>query len=161
MHRMDGFSLMELMIVLVVAGIIFAMGLPAFSSYQNSLALKQVRTCLLEDLRSARQYAVSRRSPVFVIFGDPPTTTNITSYQIFVDKNANGVLDGSERLYRRSLPNNTKLVSVSLSPQPDTLVFDISGILWPGTNGGTLIFANHRDRRDTLQVSAAGIAYRP
>lgn len=161
MHRSDGFSLVELMIVLVVAGIIFAIGLPAFSSYQNSLALNQVRTFLLEDLRGARQYAVSRRSPVFVIFGNPPATTNITSYQIFVDKNANGVLDNNERLYRRVLPKNTNLVSVSLSPQPDTLVYDISGILWPGTNGGTLVFANQRGRQDTLQVSAAGIAYRP
>ncbi|MCC6349876.1 MAG: GspH/FimT family pseudopilin [Candidatus Eisenbacteria bacterium] len=158
---MDGFSLMELMIVLVVAGIIFAIGLPAFGSYRNSLALKQVRTNLLEDLRSARQYAVSRRSPVYVIFGNPPATTNITSYQIYVDKNANGVLDTDERLYRRNLPSTTQLLSVSVSPQPDTLVFDISGILWPGSNGGTLVFANQRGNSDTLQVSAAGIAYRP
>lgn len=161
MRRSNGFSLMELMIVLVIAGILFAIGLPAFSSYRNSLALRQVRTNLLEDLRTARQYAVSRRSPVFVIFGNPPTTTNITSYQIYVDKNANGVLDANERLYKRALPSTTKLLSVSVTPQPDTLVFDISGILWPGSNGGTLVFANQRGRSDTLQVSAAGIAYRP
>lgn len=161
MRRSDGFSLIELMIVLVVAGIVFSIGLPAFASYRNSLALNQVRTNLLQDLRSARQYAVSRRSPVFMIFGNPPVTTNITSYQIYVDKNANGSLDNGERIYQRTLPKTTKLLSVSLSPQPDTLVFDISGILWPGSNGGTLVFANQRGRRDSIQVSAAGIAYRP
>jgi prepilin-type N-terminal cleavage/methylation domain-containing protein len=160
-RRKDGFSLIELMIVLVVAGTLFGIGLPAFASYRNSLALKQVRTNLLQDLRSARQYAVSRRSPVFMIFGNPPVTTNITNYQIYVDKNANGVLDTGERIYQRTLPKSTKLVSVSLSPQPDTLVFDISGILWPGSNGGMLVFANQRGKRDSIQISAAGIAYRP
>lgn len=161
MRASDGFSLVELMIVLVVAGIVLGMGLPAFASYRNSLALKQVGTNLLEDLRGARQYAVSRRSPVYVIFGNPPVTTNITSYQIYVDRNANGALDSNERLYKRTLPKSTQLLSVSLAPQPDTLVFDISGILMPGSNGGTLVYANQRGMRDSLQVSAAGIAYRP
>lgn len=161
MCRSRGFSLIELMIVLVVAGVLFGIGLPAFSTYRNSLALRQVRGLLLQDLRNARQYAVSRRSPVYVIFGTPPTTTNITTYQIYVDKNANGVLDGTERLYRRTLPSQTRLTNVSLTPTAGTLIFDISGILWPGTNGGTLVFANQRGKRDTLQVSAAGIAYRP
>jgi len=149
------------MIVLVVAGIVFGMGLPAFSSYRSSLALKQAGTNLLEDLRQARQYAVSRRSPVYVIFGNPPVTTNITSYQIYVDRNSNGTLDGNERLYKRTLPRSTQLLSVALAPQPDTLIFDISGILMPGSNGGTLVYANQRGQRDSLQVSAAGIAYRP
>ncbi len=161
MRSVRGFSLVELMIVLVVAGLLFAIGLPAFSSYRNTLALRQVRTNLLEDLRGARQFAVSRRSRVYVVFGTPPTTTNVTSYRIFVDTNGDGVADNNERVYQRTLPRQTRLTSVSLSPTPGTLVFDISGILWPGQNGGTLVFANQRGQSDTLQVSAAGIAYRP
>lgn len=160
MRRSNGFTLMELMIVLTVAGIVLGFGLPAFGSYRNTMAMNSARQQLLQDVRSARQYAVTRRAPVYMIFGTPPATTNITSYQIHVDKNANGTVDAGERLIRRTMPRTTALARVSLSPT-DSLIFDISGILWPGTAGGTLVFRNQMDRRDTLVVSAAGIAYRP
>lgn len=160
MRRSEGFTIMELMIVLTVAGLVLGFGLPAFSSYRTTLALGSARQQLMDDIRGARQFAVTRRAPVIVIFGTPPTTTNITNYQIHVDRNANGTVDAGERLILRKMPKSTSLASVALAPT-DSLVFDISGILWPGTSGGTLIFKNERDRRDTLVVSTAGIAYRP
>ena len=155
---MDGFSLMELMIVLTVAGLVLAYGLPAFASYRNTLALRQARQQLIEDLRGARQYAVTRRAPVYVTFRLGPDSTRC--YQIHVDGNANGVVNNGERLISRALPARTNFTMVSLAPA-DSLVFDISGILWPGTSGGTLVFRNQKDNRDTLAVSTAGIAYRP
>jgi len=158
MRQGDGFTLMELLIVLTVAGLVLAIGMPAFSSYRNSLALKQARGQLMTDLRAARQFAITRRAPVIVRFRIAPDSTR--SYQIHVDSNANGVVNNGERLIRRSLPARATFASVSLTPA-DSLVYDISGILWPGTAGGTLIFRNQRDRRDTLAVSSAGIAYRP
>ena len=42
----------------------------------------------------------------------------------------------------------------------DTVTFDISGILWPGQQGGSLIMRNDKNKRDTLWVSAAGLTYR-
>lgn len=158
MRQGDGFTLMELLIVLTVAGLVLAIGMPAFSSYRNSLALRQARQQLVTDLRGARQYAITRRAPVIVKFRLAPDSTR--SYQIHVDSNANGVVNAGERLIRRSLPSRSTFASVSLTPA-DSLIYDISGILWPGTSGGTLVFRNQRDRRDTLAVSAAGIAYRP
>jgi prepilin-type N-terminal cleavage/methylation domain-containing protein len=155
---MDGFTLMELMIVLTVAGIVFAIGMPAFSSYRNTLSIQQARQQLIEDLRGARQYAVTRRAPVYVCFRLAPDSSRC--YQIHVDSNANGVVNAGERVIQRRLPSKTRFTTISLAPT-DSVVFDISGILWPGTSGGTLIFSNQRDRRDTLLVSAAGIAYRP
>jgi prepilin-type N-terminal cleavage/methylation domain-containing protein len=158
LHRMDGFSLMELMIVLTVAGIVMAFGLPAFTSYRNTLALQQARQQLIEDLRGARQYAVTRRAPVYVDFHLAPDTTRC--YQILVDSNADGQANTGERVIQRVLPGRTSFASVSLLPT-DRLVFDISGILFPGTSGGMLVFRNPKDKRDTLVVSTAGIVYRP
>ena len=120
MRRPDGFTLMELMIVLTVAGLVLGFGLPAFSSYRTTLALDAARQQLIGDMRSARQFAVTRRSPVYVTFGTPPTTTNITTYQIHVDGNANGALNAGERLIIRSMPKTTSLATVSLSPM-DTM----------------------------------------
>jgi hypothetical protein len=42
----------------------------------------------------------------------------------------------------------------------DTLKFDISGILRPGTNGGTIIVANSRNVRDTLTVTPGGMVFK-
>ena len=159
MFRSRGFTLIELMIVLVVAGIVLTIGLPAFSNYRNDLRLRQARQQLLEDVRMARQDAVTRRAPVFIRFGTSSATTGLTSYQVHIDSNGNGVYDTGERRWLRNLPASTSL-SATLAPQ-DTLGFDISGILLPGTGGGTLILLNAKNRRDTLLVSTAGIVYKP
>jgi hypothetical protein len=135
------------------------MGLPAFSSYRNDLKLRQARQMILEDVRLARQYAVTRRAPVYIRFGAPPTVTGITSYQVHIDTNGNGLVDTGERVWIRRFPATTS-VSVGLSPT-DTLGFDTSGILLPGEGGGMLVTRNIKDRRDTLVVSSAGIIYKP
>ena len=51
-----------------------------------------------------------------------------------------------------------KLEKVSLTPT-DSIIFDISGILWPSTSGGSLML-NSNGVRETLDVSAAGMVYR-
>ena len=160
MRNHQGFTLIELMIVLVVAGIVMAMGLPAFASYRSTLALKAARNQLNEDIRIARQFAVTRRAPVFVRFGTTNGTTDLTTYTIHVDANSDGIMNNNERVMKRTMPKNTRIALASLAPV-DTLGFDISGILIPGETGGTLIIANSKSRYDTLCVSSAGIVYRP
>jgi prepilin-type N-terminal cleavage/methylation domain-containing protein len=161
MRKERGFTLVETMIVLVIAGIVMAMGLPAFASYRSTLAIKAARNQLNEDIRTARQFAVTRRAPVFIRFGTTSATTDLTTYTIHIDSNADGVMSTGERVIRRTMPKNTRISSASLSPSPDTLTFDISGILIPGQTGGTLIMANTKNKYDTLCVSSAGIVYRP
>jgi prepilin-type N-terminal cleavage/methylation domain-containing protein len=160
MRTQRGFTLVEMMIVLVIAGIVMAMGLPAFASYRSSLAIKAARNQLNEDIRSARQFAVTRRAPVFIRFGTTSATTDLTTYTIHVDSNGDGLMNNNERVIKRAMPKNTRIASASLTPA-DTLGFDISGILIPGQTGGTLIMANSKNKYDTLCVSSAGIVYRP
>lgn len=155
-----GFTLLETMIVVVVAGLVLTFGVPAFATYRQTMLLRETRSQLLDDLRSARQLAVTRRAQVYVVFGTPPTTTNITSYKIHVDMNGDRLVNGADTRKTRTFPSGIKLDNVALTPV-DTLNFDISGILYPGGTGGFLIFSNSRNRRDTLLVSAAGMVYRP
>ena len=44
-----GFTLIELMIVLVVAGLVLSFGIPAFGHYRNTLMLRQVNAQILQD----------------------------------------------------------------------------------------------------------------
>ena len=155
-----GFSLIELLFALVIAGIILAVAMPGFGRFRASMALKQANSQLLQDVRRARQLAVTRRAPVVVRFGAPPVTSGITSYTIHVDTNADGVVQASEMITPRTLPTGTRLSSVVLTPV-DSLRFEPSGLLLPGTMGGRLTFANRLNRLDTLMVSTAGVCYRP
>ena len=156
-----GFTLLELMVVFVVAGIVLAFGMPAFGHYRNSMMLREVQAQLLQDVRRARQLAVTRHAPVVMEFGSPPVTTNVRSYSIHVDTNGDNTIESSELCTRRTLPKGTKLDQVNLGTQIDSLTFDTSGALKPGSSGGTLVFSNALGRRDTLAVSTAGICYRP
>lgn len=157
-----GFTLIETMIVVTVAGIVLAMGVPAFGSYRNSLALRQATSQVQNDLERARQLAITRRAPVYMRFGTAPATdtTNINHYWIHIDLDNDRVVDATESYKRYNLPSSTLLTSVALNPR-DTVAFDISGILTPGHTGGKLVVVNNVNRRDSLMVSAAGIVYKP
>ncbi|MEQ1832638.1 MAG: type II secretion system protein [Candidatus Eisenbacteria bacterium] len=156
-----GFTLIELMIALVIAGVVLSVGMPAFGRLRDTLVLRQAGTQLLQDVRRARQLAVTRRAPVVIKFGTPPSTTDITTYEIHVDTNADNVAQTSETRTLRQLPRGTQLDRVTMISQVDTLTFDISGTLKLGTQGGTLVYSNPAGQRDSLVVSAAGICYHP
>lgn len=161
MKRASGFTLIELLITLVIAGIVISVGMPAFGRYRNSLVLRQANSQLMQDIRRARQAAVTRRAPVVIKFGAPPVYKNVTTYEIHVDTNGNNAYNNGEPRTLRTLPRSTKLDSVCMVSQLDTLTFDISGTLRLGTQGGTLYFSNQLGKRDTLMISGAGICYRP
>jgi len=70
------------------------------------------------------------------------------------------VVDTGESVVTRSLPDGSKLSAVSLTPT-DSLIFDSSGALAPGSTGGTIIFVNALNRPDTLWISGVGMVYTP
>jgi prepilin-type N-terminal cleavage/methylation domain-containing protein len=155
-----GFSLIELMMVVVVIGLVLTAGIPAFGTFRDKMVLVQACSQVTQDLRMARQVAVTRHCPVVVTFGDGSTTTNVGNYTVLYDTNGDGAAATGERYFNRTMPNRTRLSNVSLTPT-NKLTFDMSGVLAPGTGGGQLVFANARGRVDTLLVSATGVVYRP
>lgn len=160
MNRSSGFSLIELLIAIALLGILIAIGIPALSGYRDTLAKQQARTQLIADLRSARQTSVTRHRSVIVAFGNGAVTTNILTYTIHTDLNGNRVKDANEPSLFRRLPNRVKISQVTMSPS-DSLIFDTSGLLVPGSTGGKLILTGTRGRPDTLAVSAVGMVYQP
>jgi hypothetical protein len=118
------------------------------------------RQQLLLDLRAARQMAVTRHTSVIVAFGDGNATSDISSYSVHLDGNGDRAVQAGELRAVRTLPTGTRLAAVLLEPR-DSLLFDMSGVLWPGTGGGVLILAGPRGTPDTLVASAVGLVYRP
>lgn len=158
MNRTRGFTLVETMIAVLVAGIILAIGTPAFIGFNRSLSKIQAKERLIQDIRYARQLAVTRHQSVVVVFGTPPTTTNITGYSLHVDTDGDRTRDAGEQVQERTLPRGSALSLVDLSPV-DSLIFDPSGALHPGTTGGRLVSGNGRGTPDTLYISGVGMVY--
>jgi prepilin-type N-terminal cleavage/methylation domain-containing protein len=155
-----GFTLIELMMVLVVVGIVLTAGIPAFGTFRDRMMIIQATNQVTQDLRLARQVAVTRHCPVIITFGNGAGTTDIGNYSVHYDTNGDGVVAAGERYFNRTMPRRTRLSSVSLTPT-DKVTFDMSGVLAPGTGGGQLVLSTSRGRVDTLLVSATGVVYRP
>lgn len=150
--------MIELLVVVSIIGIVFALAIPQAQKYNTSLNRVRAYQQIENDLAYARQTAVTRRTPVFIKFGSPPTTTSISSYVIHLDTNEDRAVTSGERQQNRTMPKGTILESVSLTPV-DSLVFETSGILRAGTSGGRIVIKTG-SLRDTIQVSTSGILYR-
>ena len=151
--------MIELMAVLVVAGILVSVGMPAFGSLKRSLVQRQAREEMRQRLREARQVAVTRHNPVVVVFGNGVQTTDITDYTVHFDTNGDRIRQSTELITWYELPKGSKLETSGFAPI-DSLIFDISGALWPGTIGGRLFFSG-ANTPDTLELSATGMVFRP
>lgn len=160
MRDRRGFTLIELIVAAGIAGIMLAITVPGFIHFRSSLARNQVRWALISDLRYARQMAVTKHKMVVVAFGNGSTTTDLTTYSLHTDLNSNKFKDSGEPVLNRTLPRGAYLTSVTMAPT-DSVIYDSSGSLYPGSTGGRLVFRGPQGFNDTLLVSAIGMVYRP
>lgn len=159
MRNQHGFTLIELLVVLVIIGIVLRFVVPPAQHFRLTLVQGRAKEMVIEDLRAARQRAITRHVPVIVAFGNGVTTINLTSYKVHADTNGDRLVTAGELVFSKNLPRDSKLAMVALTPT-DTLMYDVSGTLKTGTGGGKVVITTGI-LTDTLAVSVAGIVYEP
>jgi type IV fimbrial biogenesis protein FimT len=158
-HSQRGFTLIELLVAVSIGGILLGLALPSLTKFSLALVREQARGEIVADLRYGHQLAVTRHTSVIIAFGNGVGTTDIKTYTMHSDLNGNRAVDSGEPFLSRMLPAGAVLTSVALVPR-DSVVFDMSGALQPGTTGGRILLMGPDGTPDTLSVSAVGVVYR-
>jgi type IV fimbrial biogenesis protein FimT len=91
--KSSGFTLVELMITVVIAGILVAVGIPSFNSTINSSRLTSYANELVTALNLARSEAVKRGMQVSIRRNGNTKRNWDSGWIIFTDANGDGVLD--------------------------------------------------------------------
>ncbi|HKI57702.1 MAG TPA: GspH/FimT family protein [Trueperaceae bacterium] len=152
MRQRNGFTLVEMVIVLAVVGILLAIGLVSF--HPDHVAVNQAARGFADQLSRARIEALKNDAYAFVTLD----TSGDGSYAVCVDQNGNAQCDAGEAVQTVSLGqgNNSqvRLASAAFSQ----FEFDPRGI--PLTSpAGAVVFSNANDSYSvTVQVSTAGKA---
>jgi type IV fimbrial biogenesis protein FimT len=142
LRQQHGFTLWELLITLLVAGILIGIGVPNVMEFQRNSAMTAAANQLLTGLILARTEAVKRQAPVGVCLSADPTAATPTcspnavtdaanlGFVVWVDENnnfdangarnlgdatdGNGVIDANEDILMREVaPGGTIRVSAN------------------------------------------------
>jgi type II secretion system protein H len=109
----NGFSLLELMIVIAIMGIVSAIAAPNFLNYMAERRLSGAARMVMSDLMSARQKAVSQNHEFKIFFNGDHVT-----YTVLDDANNNGTADTGEATEARNIHNDYYDVTFSASANP-------------------------------------------
>lgn len=151
--RVGGFTLLELMIVVAVAAVILALGVPSFQSVINSGRISGAANELVAALQQARMEAVRTNRRVVLCRSDAPDAAapscvagagNWGGWISFVDADGNGALNGAEIVLRVGVvPPSTELsVSPAISGANNQIVVRPDGLA--RTGAGALLAARLR-----------------
>ena len=113
----SGFTLLELMLVVTIAGVLLGFGVPAMGNFFRNARITGAANDVMAALHFTRSEAIKRRVPVTLCTSADPLNANpvcdasalLTGWVAFVDPNQNGQRDAAE------------VVLLQHEPMPDTI----------------------------------------
>ena len=129
MRRREGFTLIELTVVVAIAGLIVTMGALTFSGYFQRSSARRAAQVFAQDLVAARSYAVRAQEPVVLRVYE-----GTLWYEIVTQNTATEV---ARRRFTGSSAD-IDLSAVALNVSGDSLVFSSRGQIDMSGAGGAL-----------------------
>jgi len=150
-NREAGFSVIELMVVVVIMTIVFAASIPALKQHRENINLTKGSRELESSLKLARTRAVSINNSVVVVFD-----TDASTYLLFEDTDDDGNQDAGETSSGPfEVPKKVAIGSVSFAR--NAVTFTPSGA---ASETGTVVLVNTRNLAQRIDLTAAtGLVY--
>lgn len=163
--RNAGFTLMELMIVLALAGVILAIGAPNFNEFRRNNRLTGVGNDLLGAVQTARNEAIKRQVPVAVCPSADPADEDATcsggafrGWIVFADPDNNcerNPADPDEAIVR---VGNTIDAAVNATSTGACISFGANGFLQTIAGVDTATNTIFCDDRGTAEQAGTGLS---
>jgi len=145
MKSQSGFSLVELVTVLVIAAIVISIAVPSFETLIASNRLTTASNDVVALLQTMRQEALRRNRRVVVCPTDNPTAANPTcsgnnrwnGWMGFVDNDGNNIFNAGDELLRVEQVKAPTIMSSSSNITGPGIIFRSDGLSYR-TNGSLL-----------------------
>jgi type II secretion system protein H len=146
-----GFSIIELLVVVVIMTAVLAASIPALRGHAETVSLRKASTDIAGTLKLARQRSVAVNRDVIVVFDEVDD-----SYYLFEDTDGDGTFDSGEtQAGPYDLPKRVVLADVSFAS--DEVTFRPGG---SASETGSIIVVNSRDRGLQIDLMATtGLVY--
>ena len=119
LHDKEGFTLIELIIVMAIMGIMFAVAVPQYSKVRDSRALSFGEEQVVNDIRMVQNYAYSilKNDGSFPVGGYGINfLNNSNEYIIFADKDGDMEYDGAPEIFEKiKLSQDVKIISLKVN----------------------------------------------
>jgi len=150
-NREAGFSIIELMVVVVIMTIVLAASVPALRKHEETVNLTSGSRELESSLKLARTRAVSTNNSVVVVFD-----TDAGTYLTFEDRDGDGTQDAGETSSGPfEVPKKVAIGSVSFAR--NSVTFTPSGA---ASETGSVVLVNTRNLAQRIDLTAAtGLTY--
>jgi prepilin-type N-terminal cleavage/methylation domain-containing protein len=135
--RQRGFTMIELMIVLVIFGMLVGMGIPSYQKYSRTQRLRGTSENLVQLIQLQRSRAMMTGQDVRINFN----TAAPAGWTCIAEGRSN----------HTNLPNGVNYVSAT----PDFLILSRDG---RANASGTIILSNTTGNSDTVSVQLSGFA---
>ncbi|MBI1625097.1 GspH/FimT family pseudopilin [Comamonas suwonensis] len=100
--KLHGFTLIELMVIIAIAGVLLSLAAPGFISFQRNSELTSLANKILGSINSARSEAMKSGRNAFVVPNDSSSWS--TGWFVYVDMNSNNSFDEGTDLFIQTQP---------------------------------------------------------
>lgn len=162
MKRSLGFSLLELMVTLAVAGVLTVIAIPALTTFVQDNAIASGTNQFLAAVNFARNTAITTHQPVVLCWSTSTATTpacNNTGadgyedgWVIFTDPDGNGASAGGDVLRRGALEKVANVTLRGSANVANHIRFSSLGALVAfdtSNNGGQIVVCDQRGWKDS------------
>ena len=151
----SGFTLLELMLVVTIAGLLLAFGVPAMGNFFRNARITGAANDVMAALHFTRSEAIKRRVPVTLCTSADPQNANpvcdasalLTGWVAFVDPNQNGQRDAGEAVLLQHEPMPDTITARS-SANPFRVTYLLNGFAL-NVNAAQLVLCDERGNTPT------------